>query len=111
MKSSDPTSSVSVDLWELSFCFVELIMGNPLPKDNPPLEFPHILGWTESDASTHHFKIPLLLALRIRDSVRMPLVYIIMWTILAQSSRSGARNLVIRNATPVQVSCLDCLVS
>ena len=110
MKSSAPTSSVSIELRVLSFCFMELTMGNPRPKDNPPPECPRMLGWTANDASTHHFKIPLPLALRINSSVRVTLMYLIMWTILAQSSRPGARNLVVRNATSVQVSGLARLV-
>ena len=86
-------------------------MGNPRPKYNPPPEFPRMLGWTENDASTHHFKIPPLLELRISGSVRVPLMYFIMWTNLAQLSRSGDRTIVVRNATAVQVSDLDCLVA
>ena len=81
-------------------------MGNTRPKDNPPLEGPRMLGWTATDASTHHFKITLPLALRISGRVRVPLMYIIMWTILSQSSRSVAQTLVVRNATAVQVSGL-----
>ena len=63
-----------------------------------------MLGWTANDASNHHFKITLPLTLRISGSMRMPLTYIIMWTILAQLSMSGAQTLVIRNAISVQVS-------
>ena len=70
-----------------------------------------MLGRTANDASTHHFKIPLPLVLRISGSVRMPLVYLIMWTNLAQLSRLGARTLVVRNATAVQVSGLASLVA
>ena len=77
MKSSAPTISVSVELRVLSFCLVELTMGNPLPKDNPPPECPRMLGWTANDASTHHFKMPLALALRISGSMRVPLRYFI----------------------------------
>ena len=89
MRSSAPTSSVSVELRVLIFCFVEVTMVNPRPKYNPPPEFPHVLVWTANNVSTNHFKIPLPLALQISSSVRMPLIYLIMWTILAQSSRSG----------------------
>ena len=77
MKSSAPTISVSVELWVLSFCFVELTIGNPHPKDNPPPECPLMFGWTANDASTHHFKMPLPLALRISGSVHVPLRYFI----------------------------------
>ena len=69
-----------------------------------------MLGWTANDAPKHHFKIPLPLALRISGSVRVLLMYLIMWTIVAQSSRSGAQTLVVRNATAVHVSGLVCLV-
>ena len=55
MKSSAPTSSVYVELRVLSFCFVELIMGNLRPKDNPLLECSRMLVWTANDASTHKF--------------------------------------------------------
>ena len=69
-----------------------------------------MLGWAENDASTHYFKITLVLALRISVSVRLPLMYLIMWNNLAQSSRSGAQTIVARNATAMQVSSLDRLV-
>ena len=81
-------------------------MGNSHPKDNLSPEFPCMLGWTANDASTYHFKIPLPLAMRISGSVRVPLLYLIMWTILSQSSRAGAQTLVVRNATSVQVYSL-----
>ena len=111
MKSSAPTSSVSVEMRVLSFCFVELTMGYLLLNDNPPPECPRMLGWIANNASTHHFKIPPPLALRISGSVRVPLMYLTMWTILAQLSRSGAQTLVVRNATAVQVSGLARLVA
>ena len=85
----------------LRFCFVEITMGNTRPKDNPPPECPNMLVWTENDASTYHFKIPLLLALIISGRVRVHTMYLIMWTILYQSSRSGARTLVVRKKTAV----------
>ena len=111
MKSSVPTISVSVELRVPSFCFVEITMGNPCHKDNPPPECPHMIGWTANDVSTHHFKILLPLALRISGIVRVPLMYLIMWTILSQSSRLGAHTRVVRNAIAVQVSGLARLVS
>ena len=86
-------------------------MVNPRPKDNPPPEYPRMLGWTANGASTNHFKITLPLALRISGRVRMPLMYLIMWTILAQSSCSGAQNIIVRNVTTVQVSSLAHLVA
>jgi hypothetical protein len=69
MKSSAPTISDSVELWVLSFCLVKLTMGNLLPKDRLPPLCPHMLGWTANVASTHHFKMPVPLALRIRGSM------------------------------------------
>ena len=94
----------------VEFFFVELTMGNPCPKDNPPPEYPRMLVWTENDASTHYFKIPLPLVLIISGRVRVPLIYLIMCTILSQFSKFGACTLVIRNKTSVQVSGLDRLV-
>ena len=45
MKSSAPTISDSVELHRvLSFCLVELTMGNPLPKDRPPPLCPSHVG-------------------------------------------------------------------
>jgi hypothetical protein len=110
MKSSAPKISVSVELRVLSFCLVELTMGNPHPRDNPPLECPRMLGCTANDASTHHFRVPLPLALRISGIVRVPLMYLIKWTKLFQLSMSGAHTLVVRNAIAVQVSGLDRLI-
>ena len=75
MKLLTPTISVSVELSMLRFCFVELTIGNPCPKDKPPPEFPRISIWTENDASTHHFKISIPLALRVSESLCVPLMY------------------------------------
>jgi hypothetical protein len=58
MKSLAPTISDStIALQVLRFCLVNLMMGNPLPKDKPSPLCPCILGWTANAASTHHFKI------------------------------------------------------
>jgi hypothetical protein len=95
MKSSAPTISDSVELQVLSFCLVDLTMGNPLTKDSPPPLCPHMLGWTVNAASTHHFKMPVPLALRISGSVHLPLRYFIRWISLFQSSLSGACTLVV----------------
>jgi hypothetical protein len=110
MKSSATTLSVSVELQVLSFCLVELTMGNPRPRDNPPPECPRMLGCTANDASTHHFIMPLPLSLRTSGIVRAPLMYLIKCTNLFQLSLSGARTLVVRNASAVQVSDLARLV-
>ncbi len=111
VKSLAPTISDSVELWVLSFCLVELTMGYPLPKDRLPLLCPRMLGWTANAASTHHFKMPVLMALRISGSVRVPLRYFIRWTSLIQSSLSDACTCVVKNAVAVQVSDLACLVA
>ena len=111
MKSSAATISVSVELRVLSFCFVELIMGNPRPNDNPPPECPRMFGCTANDPSTHHLRMPLPFALRTNGILRVPRRYFIRWTSLAQSSLSGARTRVVRNATAVQVSGLALLVA
>jgi hypothetical protein len=94
MKSLAPTISDSIELQELSFCLVELTMGNPLLKYRPPPLCPHMLGWTANAASTHHFKLQVPLALRISGSVRVPLRYFIRWVSLFQSSLSGACTLI-----------------
>jgi hypothetical protein len=109
--ASAPAIFVSVELLVLSSCLVELAMGNTRPKDRPPLECPRMLGWTVNDESTHHFKMPLQLALKIIGIVRVPLMYLLMWTNLVQSSLSGSRTLVVKNAIAVQVSGLDRLVA
>jgi hypothetical protein len=110
MKSSAPTISVSVELRVLSVCLVELTMRNPRPRDNPPHKCPRMLGCTANDSSTHHFRMPLPLACRMSGIVRVPLMYLIKWTNLFQSSVLGARTLVVRNAIAVQVSGLARLV-
>jgi hypothetical protein len=111
MKLSAPTISVYVELLVLSFCLVELTMGNPHPKDRPPPDCPLMLGWTANDTSTHLFKIPLPLALTISGIVRVPMMYLIRWNNLVQSSLSGSRTLVIKNAIVVQVSGISRLLT
>jgi hypothetical protein len=69
-----------------------------------------MLGFTANDVSTHHFRMPLPLALSISDIVRVPLMYLIKWTNLFQSSLSGACTLVVGNAITVQVSDMARLV-
>jgi hypothetical protein len=111
MKSSDSTISVSIELLVLSFCLVELTMGNTRPKDRPPPECPRMLGWTANDASTHHLKMPLPLALTISGIVRVPLMYLIRWTELVQSSLSVSSFLIVKSAIVVQVSGLARLMA
>ena len=110
MKLSTPTISVSVEFHVLSFCFVELTIGNPRLKDKTYPECTCILGWTANDASTHHLKIKLSLALRVSESLSVPLMYCIRCTNLSQSYSSVACTLVIRNVMDVQVSGLALLV-
>jgi hypothetical protein len=86
-------------------------MGNLRPKNRPPPECPRMLGWIASDASTHHFKMPLPLALKISGIVQVPLLYLIRWTNLVQSSLSDSRTLIVKNAIAVQVSRLARLVA
>jgi hypothetical protein len=64
--SSTDTSSDSVELLVLSFCLVEVTMGNPLPIDNPPPVCPLMLGWMVKEPSTHPLTMPVPLALRMR---------------------------------------------
>ena len=109
-KLAMPTRSVSVELFVLIFFFVELMIGNPRSKDNPPHECPRILGWTANNASIHHFKISLLLALRVSESLSVLLFYHIRCTKLSQSPLSGTCTLVFRNAMDMQVSGLALLV-
>jgi hypothetical protein len=94
MKSSSATIFVSVELQVLSFCLVELTMGNPCPRDNPPLECPRMLGCTTQD-QRHCASASDL-------SHQMDQFF--------QSSLSGAPTLVARNAIAVQVSNLARLV-
>jgi hypothetical protein len=85
-------------------------MGKPRLRDSPPPECPRMLKCTANDASTHHFRMPLPVALGISSIVRVPLIYLIKLNNLFQSSLSGARTLVVRNVIAVQVSILARLV-
>jgi hypothetical protein len=104
------------DFWFHRASSIELLLGqtpigNPVPKDRPPPLCPRMLGWTVNAASTHHFKMPVPLALRISGSVRMPLRYFIRWVSLFQLSLLGARTLIVKNAIAVQVLGLARLVA
>ena len=79
-------------------------MGNPRPLYIPSPECPCMLGWSTKDLSTHHFKIPLPLELRIRGSVRILVRYCISHTKLSQSSSLSFRTLIVKNDMDVQVS-------
>ena len=99
-----------MEMFVLSIFLVDLTIGNPCPKDKPPPEFPRILGWDANDASTHSFKIPLPLELRVSENFCVPMIYTITCTNLYLYSLSGARTLVFRNEMAVQVSGLAILV-
>ena len=94
---------------ELLFCGANI--GKKIPTYKTPPECPLILGWTVNDASTHHIKIPLQLALRVSEILRVPLMYRIICTKLSQSSLLVACTLVVRNVMDVQVSGLAILVA
>ena len=111
MKSSSPMIFVYVEMFVLRSCFVELTIENPQYKDKPTPECTCMLECTTNNASTHHFKIPLPLALRVSGILRLPLMYHIRCTNLAQQSSLGAHNLIVRNTMAMQVSGLDLLVS
>ena len=111
MESSTPNIFVSVELFMLIFCLVDLTIENPRPKDDPRLEYSHILEWTANNGSTRHFKIPLPLTLRVSENMHVPLIYCIKWTRLAQSSSLGARTTVVKNEMAVQVYGLFHLVA
>ena len=104
------TTLVSVELLVLIFCFVQLTIGNPHLKDKPPSECSRILGCTAKNASTNYFKISLPLSLRFSESLRVPLMFHIRCTNLAQLSSLGANTLVVRNVMVVQVSGLAILL-
>ena len=80
MNFSAPTVSVSVELFMLIFYVVEPTMGNTRPRYKAPSECPQMLVPTANDTSTHHFKIPLPLALRVSEILLVPLWYCIRLT-------------------------------
>ena len=88
-----------------------LTFGNPRPKYKPPPGCPHILGWTINHASTHHFKISLLLALIDIESLCLPLLYHIICTNLSRSSFPGDLTIVVLNPMVIQVSVISLLVA
>jgi hypothetical protein len=85
-------------------------MGNLLTKDSLRQNGHGNLDEPRKDASTHHLRMPLPSAFRIRGSLLVPLRYFIKCDIFFQPSVSGARTLVVRNAMDVQVSGLARLV-
>jgi hypothetical protein len=108
---STPTSSYSVELLVLSFCFVEFTMGKPRPIDRPPPVCPCILGCVAKEPSIHHLMMLLPLALRVNGSCLVPLRYLIICVNFSQSSLSGFVTRIVRKATAVQVSGLAHLVA
>ena len=111
MKLSTPTISISVEFFLLRLCFVKPMIGNPRPKDKPPTECPRILGWNANNASTHHFKIPLQLALRVSKRLSVTLMHCIRCTKISQFSSSSAFTLFVRNKMAVQVLVHSLLVA
>jgi hypothetical protein len=102
MKSSAPTSSVSVELHVFSFSFVEETIGKPLFNDKPPPECLLILAkrarhdtctsvsFLTPRVSTHHLSIPLPSALSMSGILRVPLRYFIRCASFFQSSVFGS---------------------
>ena len=78
--------------------------------DSPAPVCPLILGCTANDASIHHFKMPLPLALSVKGSRLVPLKYFIKCINYFSSSLSGVLTLVVRNDIEVHVSGLARLV-
>eukprot|EP00957_Ditylum_brightwellii_P157812 12011958-Ditylum_brightwellii.AAC.1 len=58
MASFTPTSSASVELRVLIFCFVDMEYGLPFPNVIVAPVWLRICGWTAYDASTHHLMTP-----------------------------------------------------
>ncbi len=56
---SIPTSLLSVELLVFSFCFMELMIGNPVPIVKPPPVCPRMFGCMGNDTSTYQLSIPL----------------------------------------------------
>ena len=80
-----------------NLCFVELTMGNYLLVDIPPLVYPIMFGCTDNDPYIHYFSMTLMLALRVSGRFLVLLIYLIIWTNLAQLELSGSLILMVRN--------------
>ena len=99
--SSASTNSVLLELIELSFLFVDVMMVDNYPGDwvSPMCT----LKWVRTSwyPSNHHLKMMVLCLRRVSGISGVPRRYLIMWTSLFQSYSSGAVNCVIRNDTAV----------
>ena len=110
MQSSTPKISVSVELWVLSFYFMEVTTVNPLPMESPPTLCPLMLGWTANDSSIHHFRITVPPPPRMSGIFLVLLRHFIIWANFFQLLVSSSLTLVVRNTTDVQVSGISLLV-
>ena len=110
MKSSTVTSSDSVELQVLIFCFIKLKIGIPALRERHPPKCPWQLGWVACNPSIHHFKMGVELACKTRGKLILPLRYWIIRMSFFQSSTSGFFTLVVKNATAVEISGPACFV-
>ena len=94
----------------VEFLFCGTHNGKSAPQRQSSTRMPSHVRMDSKRCVHLPLQIPLPLAMRISRSVRVPLLYLIMWTILSQSSRAGAQTLLIRNSTDVQVSGLACVL-
>ena len=100
MQSSRLRPLVSIELLVLSFCFVKVAIGIPLPIDRPSPVCPLMFGCTANDVYINHFKILLLLlAFRISRNSLFPLTYFIIWT------NSCSLTLDVKKTTAVSLGC------
>ena len=106
--SKVPTSSASVLLVVLIFCFVDLLMMLPWPRLNVAPVCPFRLAWTPFEASTHQSN-PLPSSPRVRYNPNVAFRYPNIRNNFFQSSRSGSFTLVVRNDTAVCISGRDLL--
>ena len=88
IRSSAATSYVSVELLVFSFCFIYGEMKDPFPSEAVPPVWLLVSGWTPKEPSTHHLKIFVESALKIRGRVSVARKYLIKHTSLVQWSSS-----------------------
>ena len=86
-----------------NLCFVDKVIGKPLPRDSPAPVCPHMFRCTAKDPSIHHLRIPDPLELRISTSFIVARRYCMRCIIFAQSLVSITFTLEVRkdNAGPV----------
>jgi len=83
--SAAPTSSASVELFVFRFCFCDLLISAPRPKDIAPPVWLFMSPWTAYDASTQVFILVMSSAPRISTSSSVPRKYCSTRFNLAQS--------------------------